>query len=545
MMKKFWSAVLSSAVLFSTVLSPLVSYAESGDAVGKIYATDIKACINGVWVDSYNIGGKTVVVVEDITSQYKYSDALRTLVIDELSPEYLVEGSSHNATGAKPGTVVGNIYDTDIKTYFRGKELTSYSLNGKMAVVIEELGVDSKVNFSEIGGRYTWDAENRTLSLESVYKYPYALRYILSEKRLNMNIKDERGLLWAEFVNNFNNYGHIVHEVKKNDNSMYEVLYNDGVNGTENIGYLCRFAEMKFENGQIVTKQTDADYFYMEKLSDILSDFEAVPMTYEDRMNHYEYQGYRIIDEFETDEYHFLYMGFGLPHGGTQWLEKVSKKDGTVIDYSGQFESVSLGGGKRFENVSIDEENEKVYLHYDSDYVIDLKTDEVTAYTVLTTDIGSGKTDGKPSEHDEQSARDSQKKYKLISADGELTVNGFFCHEYFYATMLPLKETFDFYNIKYSFENDVLTIDTSDMKKKFAFDMSDEKSDFMNGEPIEYMYVDKVLLNGVKTDITYRYTSGHFEQMRTEMKKAKPYIVNGKVYINDSFISLLFNEESK
>lgn len=539
-MKRFLLSLLSLTLMFSAVS---VS-AKSGDTVGKIYATDIKACINGVWVDSYNIGGKTVVVVEDITSRYKYSDALRTLIIDDLNPDYLVSGKN-NLNNKKIGTIIGNVYDTDIKTYFRGKQLTSYSLNGKMAVVIEELGAYSDVNFSEIGGRYTWDAKNRTISLESVYSYPYTLRYILSEKRLNMRIKDERGLLWADFVNNYNNYGHIVHEVGKSDNSMYVVLYNDGVNETEIIGYLCSFEEMKFENDRIVTKQADVDYFYMEKLSDILSGFEPAPMTYEDRMNHYEYQGYGIIDEFETDEYHFLYMGLGLPHGGTQCLKKVNKKDGTVVDYSDQFESVSSGGGKRFENVSIDKENEKVYLHYDADYVIDLKTDEVNVYTVHATDIGDVKSDEKPSEYNEQCAKNSQKKYKLTCEDGELIVNGFFCHEYFYATMLPLKETFDFLNIKYSFENDVLTIDTSDIKKEFAFEMSDENIDFMNGEPIEYMYVDKVILNGEETDITYRYTSGHFEQMRTERKKAKPYIVNGKVYINDSFISLLVNEENK
>ena len=51
--------------------------------------------------------------------------------------------------------------------------------------------------------------------------------------------------------------------------------------------------------------------------------------------------------------------------------------DGTYHDYARDFESVSLHGEKIFEDVRIDRENEKVYLHYDVDYVIDLKTGEM------------------------------------------------------------------------------------------------------------------------------------------------------------------------
>lgn len=48
-MKKFISVLLIMATLLSMSSS---IFAASGDIAGKIYATDIKACINGVWVDS-------------------------------------------------------------------------------------------------------------------------------------------------------------------------------------------------------------------------------------------------------------------------------------------------------------------------------------------------------------------------------------------------------------------------------------------------------------------------------------------------------------
>ena len=79
-MKKIMCAILTLCMLLSTCTFVI---AANGDIAGSIYSTDIKACINGVWVDSYNIGGKTVVIVEDITSQYAYSEPLRTLVLTE------------------------------------------------------------------------------------------------------------------------------------------------------------------------------------------------------------------------------------------------------------------------------------------------------------------------------------------------------------------------------------------------------------------------------------------------------------------------------
>ena len=62
-------------------------------------------------------------------------------------------------------------------------------------------------------------------------------------------------------------------------------------------------------------------------------------------------------------------------HGGTDVLVKLNEADGTRIDYDDNFKSVSLCGQKYFKNVVIDKE--KVYLHYDIDYVIDLKTDTI------------------------------------------------------------------------------------------------------------------------------------------------------------------------
>jgi len=371
-MKKIFLTI----ILLTGVFCSFNTFAASGDVVGKIYSTDIKASINGVWVDSYNIGGKTVVVVEDITNQFRYTDALRTLIIDDLAPELLVKGK--NAGNEKSGKVIGNIYETDIKTYFRGKELTSYSLNGKMAIVIEELGADN--TFSDIGGKFIWNPNNRTIVLESMYRYPYSMRTMMEDKGYNIILteSDYTYKLEAEPARAPLNGGYILCEKEIPDNSMIEVIYNDEI-----IGYRCSFTDMvieKDENGvySIVERQTPVDYFYVDKVEDMIFKAGIVTPTCEDWLNYFKHHTLSTIkDSFETDEYMFLYMFFANSHGGSDGLIKLNKKDGTRIDYDDSFKSVSYSGNKDFANVRIDKENEKVYLHYDVDYVIDLKTDKI------------------------------------------------------------------------------------------------------------------------------------------------------------------------
>lgn len=522
------------AVLFLT--TSVTGFAASGDIAGKIYSTDIKACINGVWVDSYNIGGLTVVVVEDVTSQYRYYDDFRTLIIDDFAPERLVHGSQ---TGSqKPGKVVGNIYESDIKVYFRGKEMTAFSLDGKMAVIIEELGMNNA--FSETGGKYIWNPEERTITLESAYRYPYSMRTMLEDAGYNINLKktDYTYRLEAEPVSAPLTGGYILLEEEIPDNSMVSVFYRD-----ELIGYRCRFPELwveSDENGVYQSKeiQTTVEYFFTEKVEDMVFQAGVVIPTIENWMTYFEKNTMStILDRFETEEYLFLYLSSHTPHGSIQRLIKITKEDGSKLEYSDQFESVSLHGQKRFDKVEIDREKEMVLIHYDKDYIIDLNTDEIREYQKLETDIGIGMVDGRPSEYERQCAYGGQREYNLISGDVVKTLPAFGVNEY-YATMLPLKETFDFLNIQYSFENNVLTIDTTGAKP-FSLEPTENKVDFLRDEAIRYLYLEKVIVDGEETEITYQYTSGHFDMMHTGRAKAKPYVCNGVVYINDSFLRLL------
>ena len=148
-----------------------------GNSIGNILSTDIITYIDNMPVVSYNVDGKTVVIVEDLVKfgfKVMWNPEARKLIVstDKLPaifPEYV------NETAHLPiGTPVGEIYQTDIVTEINGREYESYNMNGQTVVVIEALGdrmIDTEINiynpykFSSGGFMTLWDEVERTLRL--------------------------------------------------------------------------------------------------------------------------------------------------------------------------------------------------------------------------------------------------------------------------------------------------------------------------------------------------------------------------------------------
>ncbi len=131
--------------------------------VGKIYSTDIRAFINGIEIPSYSIDGKTVFIVEDVFSKHHtYEDSKRLLSFHPFTYD-LVGGK--NSYTLPIGTPIGEIFSSDITTII-GNTTTNvvpcYSLNGKMAVAIEDIGDG---NFKGYETSHYWDPNARTISL--------------------------------------------------------------------------------------------------------------------------------------------------------------------------------------------------------------------------------------------------------------------------------------------------------------------------------------------------------------------------------------------
>ena len=143
-----------------------ISFAKIGDVTGSIYSTDIKAYINKIEVKSYNIGGRTCIPIEEVTTLFTYNNDLRALNIESFAsfmPKYLIEYKSE-ASSLPIGTVVGKTYETDIKTYVCNREMNSYNIGGMTAICMEDL-----LDFAIANVSGSWDAVNRIIEINTEY----------------------------------------------------------------------------------------------------------------------------------------------------------------------------------------------------------------------------------------------------------------------------------------------------------------------------------------------------------------------------------------
>ena len=374
--------------------------AATGDVADHIYSTDIRAYINGVEVESYAIDGKTVVVVEDVTRDYSYNDDLRTLLIGGFAEYELKPGEAEHSSA--PGRIIGDVYETDIKTYVYDKELTAYALDGKTAVAIEDLGADQV--WSETGGRYKWDPDARTISLRTLYQSD-STRNILYDRAANirLTVNEDHTEADAEFY--FEKYsvgGSIVFTNEQEPGEEYLIPVFTIINGQRQqlgwyfaantlyfdvLGYDMGGGEIRYggdvTGGKPIFK-LEKHPFAVCSLDDELTAAGAASVVTEDltpvdevMKTYITIYACTVKERFDTDAYTFAYMSGPTPHGGTALLMRILP-DGTYHDYADDFDSVSFWGTKCFDSFRIDRENEKVYFRYDTDYVIDLKTGKMT-----------------------------------------------------------------------------------------------------------------------------------------------------------------------
>lgn len=174
---------LSAILLFITSIMIISTntFAANGDAAGCIYSTDIAAYVDDMAVPSYNIGGKTVVIAEELADYgfdviWNNETRRLSLYITErpaTAPKYTPNKSN------KPGQTIGKIYETDIMASVNGMWVESYNIGGRTALVIEDMGTENDeqkrrsrdnnphraIGYSPGLMKYIWNAENRTISL--------------------------------------------------------------------------------------------------------------------------------------------------------------------------------------------------------------------------------------------------------------------------------------------------------------------------------------------------------------------------------------------
>lgn len=350
-------------LLFFTLIFSLLSVpvcARPGNVAGGIYATDIKAFINGVEVPSYCIDGKTVIIPEDITHCVWNSAARSLQIIDFYPPQHTAHIKSLPVNTLPVGKKIGNIYETDIKTYLLGREIKAYALDGKVAVAIEDIGYDKE--FSPYGGKYVWDNASRTICLEFIYSNSSLLRDYLVDGNMCMTVTKTGEIVFGPEMG----FGTITSEFyNEQTTQLFPITYNG-----ETVGY----SYVPELNGD---RHSAINYFFAEKMSEIIRSVIVEQPSREEWLQFCENQMYTIIDSFETEDYIFLYMYQPGPHGSTEMLHRINSK-GYRIQYEDNFKSVSFHGQKHFDNVVIDKESHKVTFRYDYNYEIDLDSGIIT-----------------------------------------------------------------------------------------------------------------------------------------------------------------------
>lgn len=368
-MKKF---ILTALFLLAL---PLSASAANGDISGEIYSTDIRAYINGVEVSSYNIGGKTAVVIEDILSesshQYIYDDASRTLKFFSLTPASLVEEISKGTNS--PGKVVGNTYETDIKTSIYDVTVPTCNIGGKTAVAIEDLGYNGA--FSPIGGKYIWDEVHRIISLEFLYANSNILA---ADKNITVSANEnmtEAAAVFDEVFHCGGNTEHFNFPDYVTDDTAIETVMPITADG-ETIGYYFRRPSKQ-------NKFTAFTYYYPEELKEAEKNYTPHPkMTREEIISHFalRHSVGHPTERFDTENYSFVYLSLA----GTSWtaynLLQVYD-DGTYIDYRDEIQKLNYSP----KNLNVDEENEKVTFKFADRYSDEFVNYEINLQTASIT----------------------------------------------------------------------------------------------------------------------------------------------------------------
>lgn len=162
-MKHVLSLAAAVLLLFSLLLPAMA--AEVGEQVEWVLYTDIVTYIDGCPIRSYNIGGYTYVVAEEL-AQYGFAvewlPAQKKLSVlaqrTRLPEQYVSNYSPVFDEGKRPGDPVLPVLHTDIVTEIRGKAVTSYNIGGYTCIGVDDLAAC----FAE---EYIWDGDARTLSL--------------------------------------------------------------------------------------------------------------------------------------------------------------------------------------------------------------------------------------------------------------------------------------------------------------------------------------------------------------------------------------------
>lgn len=173
---------IAASLLF---ILPHTAFAANG--IGNYYYSDIKTYFFGAPITSYNLGGKTAIVCEDLNWHYNhdvywFADE-RKLTVDkkddvDFASLQAQAGETLTTQKGTVGAVAGEVYASDIKTYLNGSFIESYNIGGQTVIICEDMrgyGYDVAWNEAERSLYITGNESNfkRTADIGAVTELTY------------------------------------------------------------------------------------------------------------------------------------------------------------------------------------------------------------------------------------------------------------------------------------------------------------------------------------------------------------------------------------
>jgi len=166
-MKKSFSLVIAICIVLSSLTAIISAANKPGDRLGDVLSTDITAYIDGHAIQSYNIGGDTYIVVEDLLNygfNVVWDAASSRLVIGtertSLPEEYTAPYVPSAYQSAKVGTPVMPYVYTNIKTYIGDTMVKSYNIGGMTCIGMNDLA-------QHFASGYVWSQAKKALVMVS------------------------------------------------------------------------------------------------------------------------------------------------------------------------------------------------------------------------------------------------------------------------------------------------------------------------------------------------------------------------------------------
>jgi len=138
--------ILAVVILLSFIV-PLFGFVEVsalkiGDEIGNVLNTDIKTYIDGHRIPSYNIGGKSAVLIKDLINygfDSVYNDEVRMSSVTHNPNKKITPITKFEENTKKPGTVAFRYVYTDIIALVNGKRVESFNIKGNLAIFFGSL----------------------------------------------------------------------------------------------------------------------------------------------------------------------------------------------------------------------------------------------------------------------------------------------------------------------------------------------------------------------------------------------------------------------